>query len=70
MQETIVNSILFVEFWIHSKCYHVSDDLPVELDLREESSEDKAEDRDGDADDGDADELGDAFSDDYDYDMD
>jgi len=64
MQETIGNSILclhvHVEFWIHSKCYRVSDDLPV--DLREES---EAEDRDGDADHGDADQQGDAFSDDY-----
>ena len=69
MQETIVNSILHVEFWIHSKCYCVSDDLSVELELREESEEDRAEDRDGGADDGDADEL-DAFSDDSDYDID
>lgn len=33
MQETIVNSILHVEFWIHSKCYCASDDLSVELEL-------------------------------------
>ena len=41
MQETIVNSILFVEFWIHSKCYCVRlVMISVELELREENEED------------------------------